>query len=58
MSGKGGKHDEAFYALYFSPGPRAFFDTLIPDLVQEQPWDLDHPNLAKERGLDGSEVSR
>ena len=57
VSVKGGKHDKEYYASYFNPGPRAFFDTLIPYLLEAVPWDWDYSTLAMEREIDGSEVS-
>ena len=54
---KGGKHNEEYYASYFNPGAETFLDTLVPYLVETRVWDEVYPNLAKERGIDGSQVS-
>ncbi len=57
IGSKGGKHNEDYYAYYFNPGPGVFLDTLVPHLVETEVWDEEYPDLAKERGIDGSWVS-
>ena len=56
IGSKGGKHNEEYYASYFNPGAGVFLDTLVPHLVGTEVWDEEYPNLAKERGIDGSWV--
>ncbi|KAF8322399.1 uncharacterized protein EI90DRAFT_3077887 [Cantharellus anzutake] len=53
ISPRGGVYNEVFYRAYFTPGPEAFYDTLIPHLVGNETWDSNDPTLPAQRKISG-----